>query len=88
LALDLHADGDRLSLQTSVDKANHDPPPLDPAERIVNALAAAQTPVPLGEIREDCRIRTARLCQEFAALVDAGRVLKAQGGYALAQPSS
>jgi hypothetical protein len=88
LALDLHADGDRLALQATADKATHDPPPLDPAERIVNALAAAHTPVPLAEIREACRIRTASLCQELAALVDAGRVLKAQGGYVLAQPSS
>jgi hypothetical protein len=88
LALDLHADADRLALQITADKATHDPPPLDPAERIVNALAAAHTPVPLADIREACRIRTARLCQELAALVDAGRVLKAEGGYVLASPSS
>ena len=88
LALDLHADGDRLALQITADKATHEPPPLAPAERIVNALAAAHTPVPLAEIREACRIRTARLCQELAALVDAGRVLKAEGGYVLAPPSS
>ena len=88
MALDLHAHGHCLALHISSDKAPHDPPPLDPAERIVAALAAAHTPVPLGEIREACRIRTARLCQELAALVDAGRVLKAEGGYVLVQPSS
>jgi len=88
MALDLHAHGHCLALHISSDKAPHDPPPLDPAERIVAALAAAHTPVPLGEIREACRIRTARLCLELAALVDAGRVLKAEGGYVLVQPSS
>jgi len=88
MALDLHAHGHCLALHISSDKAAHDLPPLDPAERIVAALAAAHTPVPLGEIREACRIRTARLCLELAALVDAGRVLKAEGGYVLVQPSS
>jgi hypothetical protein len=88
LALDLHADGDRLALQITDDKPAHESPDLDPAERIVNALAAVHTPIPLAEIREACRIRTARLCQELAALVDAGRVLKAEGGYVLAPPSS
>jgi hypothetical protein len=88
LALDLHTDGDRLALQIAADKAPHAPPPLDPAERILNALAAAHSLVPLAEIREACRIRTARPCQELAALVDAGRVLKAEGGYVLAPPSS
>jgi hypothetical protein len=88
LPLDLHADGDRLALQITADSDTHEPPSLDPAQRIVNALAVAHTPVPLAEIREACRIRTARLCHELAALVDAGRVLKAEGGYLLAPPSS
>ena len=57
LALDLHANDDRLPLQITADKSTHEPPDLDPAERIVKALAAVHTPIPLTEIREACRIR-------------------------------
>jgi hypothetical protein len=88
LGLDLRSAGDALALHISDDKPA-DPiqePDLDPADRIVQALGAAHAPVPLAEIREACRIRTARLCKALADLVDAGRVLKADSGYVLAPP--
>jgi len=86
LNVDLHAADQALALHI-VDAHAPDAAPepeREPAERILQALAVAAAPISLAEIREACRMRTARLCQALNHLVSAGRVLKAAGGYAMA----
>jgi hypothetical protein len=53
-------------------------------ERIASALADAASPLPFGELRSKCRVRTATLYERLAALTATGRIVKAgDGGYRL-----
>jgi hypothetical protein len=86
MAIDLRVADPALALHV-IDDQPADPSPQpdrEPAERILDALAAASTPVPVAEIRDACHMRTSRLCQSLSDLVAAGRVLKTTDGYALA----
>lgn len=91
LGLDLRAADDSLALHIAEgkppDSSLEPEPALPPPELIVHALAAAHAPVPIAEIRDTCKIRNARLYEALAELVRTGRILKADGGYVLAQPA-
>jgi AAA domain len=52
-------------------------------ERIIAALADADHPLPFGELRACCRVRTATLYERLAALSAAGRLSKSDQGYRL-----
>jgi len=57
-------------------------------ERIAAILAAADRPVPLGELRQLCRVRHATLHERLRALTAAGHLLHDLGGYRLADRSA
>lgn len=57
-------------------------------ERITAALAAAARPVPLGELRQLCRVRHATLHERLRALTGAGHLLHDLAGYRLAGRSA
>lgn len=60
------------------------PAPSSLDERIASALADAASPLPFGELRSKCRVRTATLYERLAALTATGRIVKAgDGGYRL-----
>lgn len=56
-------------------------PALSPLERVEAALATSSTPMPLGELRRVCGIRTSHVCDAVNALLRAGRVRKTADGY-------
>jgi hypothetical protein len=60
------------------------PPAADPAERVRQALARAQTPLTRAELRDACRIRTQTLGQVLARLTARGTVVQRGDRYVLA----
>jgi hypothetical protein len=52
-------------------------------DRIIAALVDANHPLPFGELRARCRVRTATLYERLAALITAGRLSKSDQGYRL-----
>jgi hypothetical protein len=60
--------------------------PTTPAERIREALAGIDHPVPVQELRKLCSMRTATLCDSLAQLTRAGLVVRDAGGYQLKLP--
>ena len=86
-ALQLTQDGPALAL--AVLGATSDPPatiPLTPADRIRDALATADRPVPMQHLRKLCSMRTATLCDSLAELTRQGLVVREPGGYQLKLP--
>lgn len=97
LALELRTSGDAVALHAveppipSGRPPDPASPPLPapappPAQRILQTLAAAPTPLTLRELRGACRLKTATLCHSLDELSAAGRVVRAPGGYRLAAP--
>ncbi|UCF68081.1 MAG: AAA family ATPase [Acidobacteriota bacterium] len=69
---------------------DHDPEPAPkptatPSARILDALNTLEAPVPLGELRGLCRMRTQTLCDTLAGLVSEGRVVHEDQGYRLSR---
>jgi AAA domain len=56
----------------------------DPNERILEALAEAREPLTQRVLRERCGMRTATLGRRLAQLTDQQRIVRKQGGFALA----
>ncbi|MGH8327409.1 MAG: AAA family ATPase [Steroidobacteraceae bacterium] len=84
IALELAERGAALAL-TVVEKP--DPPVLNSLSidaRITAALEAAGRPLPLGELRQLCRVRHARLHERLRALTDSGDLQHDATGYRLA----
>ena len=84
MAVALTQRGPALALEV-VDRpapATAPPSPLD--DRIVAALADASGSMPFPELRDRCRVRAATLYQRLAALTAAGRIVKTDTGYRLA----
>jgi hypothetical protein len=52
--------------------------------RIIAALAAADQPIPFAELRAHCRVRAATLHEQIGVLAAAGRIVKIDDGYRLA----
>jgi hypothetical protein len=77
--------GDALALQVADNRSDPAPPaPSTLDERIVAVLAEAASPLPFGELRSKCRVRTATLYERLAALSAVGRIVKSpDGGYGL-----
>lgn len=82
--LELAERGDALALETVERSAPAEAPPASVDERITRALADADRPLPLAELRATCRIRNATLCERLAALTAAGHLVRAGDGYRLA----
>jgi hypothetical protein len=86
LALREAADALALEVLDSAAPATTTPAaPLSPADKIEHALAQANAPVPLADLRRSCRMRMSSLCDTLAALTRAGRVRKTPAGYQLAR---
>jgi hypothetical protein len=60
--------------------------PTTPADRVREALAAVEGPVPVQQLRRLCAMRTATLCAALAELTRQGVVVRATGGYQLQRP--
>lgn len=85
IALELRESGEALALEI-VDRSVEEKPAdiLSPVDLILEALREAARPLTLNQLRKACRIRTARLCEALADLVDQGKVLKAGNAYRIA----
>ena len=84
IAIALTQRGPALALE-AVDRPEPEtsgPTPVD--ERIIAALAGADGTMPFAELRALARIRAATLYERLAALTAAGRVVKTDAGYRLA----
>lgn len=60
-------------------------PDVSLEQRLVDHLAAADSPITATALRKHCQVRNAALHRALAALVDTGRVHKNRAGYALAR---
>jgi hypothetical protein len=88
IALEL-TECDRALALTVVEKPDAcAPAPLSIDERITTALEAAGRPLPLGELRQLCRVRHATLHERLRALTGAGHLLHDAAGYRLAAPAA
>lgn len=72
--------GDRAA-----DRRQDQPPAPSPESRVISALGSQAEPIPLRELRSQTRMRTQTLCGVLAELSEAGRVLKNDAGYRLAE---
>jgi hypothetical protein len=84
VALALAERGGALALEVLDRTQPTEPAPTSVDERIAKALAAADGPVPLAELRTVCRVRNATLRERLAALTAAGQLVRAADGYRLA----
>lgn len=57
-----------------------------PVERVRQALAGAEAPLPVQQLRKLCSMRTATLCESLAQLTRQGLVVRKPGGYQLRLP--
>ena len=85
VSLSLASAGDALALQVIERTAPVEPPAASADERITAALAGADQPLSVPELRSACRIRTATLYARLAALSEQGLVTKSTAGYALSR---
>jgi hypothetical protein len=60
--------------------------PPSPTERVRQALAQLQEPIPVQQLQRLCGIRTATLCSVLAELAAAGEVVRRARGYQLKLP--
>lgn len=61
---------------------------ITPAQRVEQTLAQAARPLTQRELRAQCKMQTAKLCEVLGFLIDAGRVTKTERGYTLAGQNS
>jgi hypothetical protein len=83
--LQLTQDGSALALSV-LGASSTPPPPLSPgspADRVREALAQLDHPVPVQHLRKLCAMRTATLCESLGQLTRAGLVIHEPGGYQL-----
>jgi RecA-family ATPase len=88
IALELTEHGAALALTVLEKPDAPAPTPASIDERITAALAAAGRSVPLGELRQLCRVRHATLHERLHALTGAGHLLHDAAGYRLAVHSA
>ena len=60
--------------------------PPSPTERVRQALAQLQQPVPVQQLQKLCGIRTAKICSALAELSHSGQVVRDARGYQLKLP--
>jgi len=80
LAKQVHA----VALRIVEGPPSPNPHPASVDERIITALTGADHPLPFGELRAQCRTRSATVYDRLDALVAAGRLVKTPDGYRLA----
>jgi AAA domain len=84
IGLELAQRGDALALEIVQSIAPPSPPPISIDERITAAIAEANRPLPIAELRSLCRVRNGTLYERLTALTDAGQIVRAPEGYQLA----
>ena len=89
LELQLLEDGDSLSLRITDAPAMVDAAPSKAplAERVVELLAETPKPLSVGQLRAECRVRKATLCDVLAELTRRGAIRRNAHGYELATAS-
>jgi hypothetical protein len=87
VALTLESAGAALALRVTPTQTAPSPavPAPSLAERLADALAKADEPLSVAQLRQACHIRTATLCAVLADLTAQGRVRKTAAGYLAAQ---
>ena len=84
LAIELAQRGDALALEVADRREPVTPAPSSLDDRILAILADADQPIPFAELRSLTKVRAATLHERIGALCAAGRVVKIDGGYRLA----
>jgi hypothetical protein len=84
IPLQLTQSGSVVALQV-VDRSSVTPPeaPPSPTERVRQALAQLQQPIPIQQLQKLCGIRTAKVCSALAELSNSGQVVHDARGYQL-----
>jgi len=86
IPLQLTETGSALALQV-VDRSSVQlKDPLTPRERVRQALAQLQEPIPVQQLQKLCGIRTAKVCSALAELATQGEVIRDTRGYQLKLP--
>jgi hypothetical protein len=86
IPLQLAESGSTVAL-TVVERANIQPDtPPTPIERVRQALAQLQEPIPVQQLQKLCGIRTATVCSILAQLSTKGEVVRDARGYQLKLP--
>lgn len=87
IPLQLTQSGSVVALQV-VDRSSVPPPeaPPSPTERVRQALAQLQQPIPIQQLQKLCGIRTAKVCSALAELSNSGQVVHDARGYQLKLP--
>lgn len=86
LALALAQHGNALALEVVDRSVSADPAPASGDDRIIAALAGAERPLLLGDLRAACHVRNATLYSRISALTAGGRVERSSvGAYRLVQ---
>jgi hypothetical protein len=86
ILLQLSQSGSVVALQV-VDRSSMPPEaPPSPTERVRQALAQLQQPVPVQQLQKLCGIRTATICSALAELSHSGQVVHDARGYQLKLP--
>jgi hypothetical protein len=83
VTIELAQRADALALEVIDRRTPQAPAQSSVDERIVAALDDVDHPLPFGELRTRCRVRTATLYERLAALSAAGRISKSDQGYRL-----
>jgi predicted Rossmann fold nucleotide-binding protein DprA/Smf involved in DNA uptake len=60
--------------------------PLTPTQRVLQALAQVQEPVPVQQLQKLCGMRTAKVCSALTELSTKGQVVRDARGYQLKLP--
>ena len=83
IRIELTSRGDALALEVADRREPAMPAPTTLDDRIMTALAAADSLLLFTELRALCRVRTATLYERLAVLTADGRVVKIDDGYRL-----
>jgi AAA domain len=84
LTIELAQRGDALALEVADRREAVTPAPTSLDERIIAILAEADQPVPFAELRSQAKVRAATIHERIGVLAAAGRIVKTDGGYRLA----
>jgi hypothetical protein len=84
VSLELADRGEALALEVIDRGSDPELPPASVDDRITEALAAANRPLPISELRAACHLRNATLYARLAALTAQGRLSRSPDGYRLA----
>jgi hypothetical protein len=84
LTIELAQRGDALALEVSDRREPVTPAPSSLDDRILGLLAEADQPIPFAELRSQARVRAITLHERIGVFCAAGRVVKIDGAYRLA----